>query len=245
MYVFDEKLGRRKFLRVAGATAAVAAAGGAAGCTSVGSKEHAIAADPAAAKRWGREAGQWIPSCCNMCGGQSGILVHVVDGIVEKIEPNHWNPNNYSNISTDFFNGYTEEFGCAEGGALCPKGNAGIVQLYDPDRVRKPLKRTNPDKSPGADPRWQEIPWGQAITEIAAKMKTLRNAGEAHKLIWISEDHSFTHVQQDFCKLFGTPNYSNHSNLCDVARKASFKTVMGHDRPLADFGQSKYILLFG
>ena len=36
-----------------------------------------------------------------------------------------------------------------------------------------------------------------------------------------------------------------HSNLCDVARKASFKTVMGHDRPLADFIETKYILLFG
>ena len=36
-----------------------------------------------------------------------------------------------------------------------------------------------------------------------------------------------------------------HSNLCDVARKASFRCVVGDDRPLADFIQSKYILLFG
>lgn len=246
MYMLDEKIGRRKFLKVAGATAAVAATGaGVSGCTSVGSKEHAIAADPAGVKEWGREAGQWIPSCCNMCGGQCGIMVHVVNGLVEKIEPNHWNPNNYSNISTDFFAGYTEEYGCAEGGTICPKGNAGIQQLYDPDRVKKPLKRTNPDKSPGADPNWKEISWEQALDEIAAKMKALRNAGEAHKLIWFSEDHSFTHIQADFCKLYGTPNYSQHSNLCDVARKASFGAVVGDGRPLADFIQSKYILLFG
>ncbi|HSF04415.1 MAG TPA: molybdopterin-dependent oxidoreductase, partial [Methylomirabilota bacterium] len=246
MYVLDQKLGRRQFLQVAATTAAAAAAGGGqAGCTTVGAKEHAIAANPAGAKQWGREAGAWIPSCCNMCGGQSGILVHVVDGVVEKIEPNPWNPNNYTNVSADWFNGYTEEYGCAEGGVLCPKGNAGIVQLYDPDRIKKPLKRTNPDRAVGADPKWQEISWEQALDEIAGKMKALRDAGEAHKLLWFSEDHSFTHIQQDFCKLYGTPNYSNHSNLCDVARKASFKTVMGHDRPLADFLQSKYILLFG
>lgn len=246
MYVLDDKLGRRKFLQVAGTTAAAAVAGGGlAGCTTVGAKEHVIAANPAGARQWGREAGEWIPSCCNMCGGQSGILVHVVDGVVEKIEPNPWNPNNYTNVSGDWFNGYTEEYGCAEGGALCPKGNAGIVQLYDPDRVKKPLKRTNPNRSVGADPKWQEISWEQALDEIAGKMKALREASDAHKLLWFSEDHSFTHVQQDFCKLYGTPNYSNHSNLCDVARKASFKTVMGHDRPLADFLQSKYILLFG
>ncbi|MCZ7535106.1 MAG: molybdopterin-dependent oxidoreductase [Acidimicrobiia bacterium] len=174
-----------------------------------------------------------------------GVLAHVVDGVVEKIEPNHWNPNNYSNISTDFFNGYTEELGALEGGVICPKGNAAISQLYDPDRIQKPLKRTNPDKSSGADPQWEEISWDQALDEIAEKLQVLRDAKEAHKLLWISEDHSFTHIQQDFCELYGTPNYSNHSNICDVARKASFKAVMGDERPLADFLQSKYILLFG
>ncbi len=245
MYVFDEKVGRRKFLKLTGAAATIAGAGALAGCNKLSAGEHQIAPNAAAISQWGREAGEWIPSCCNMCGGQSGILVHVVNGVVDKIEPNHWNPNNYSNISSDFFDGYSEEYGCAEGGSICPKGNAGIMQLYDPDRVKKPLKRTNPDKSPGADPKWQEISWEQALDEIAAKLKALREAGEAHKLLWISEDHSFTHIQSDFCKLYGTPNYSMHSNLCDVARKASFRMVVGDDRPLADFIQSKYILLFG
>jgi len=245
MYRFDEKVGRRKFLKVAGGSAAVAGTAALTGCASFGSREHELKTNPAGKAEWGREAGEWIPSCCNMCGGQSGILCHVVNGVVEKIEPNHWNPNNYSNISTDFFAGYTEEYGCAEGGAICPKGNAGIMQLYDPDRVKQPRKRTNPKKGRDEDPGWQEISWEQAIDEIAGKLKALRDAGDAHKLLWWSEDHSFTHIQDDFCKLFGSPNYSNHSNLCDVTRKASFKMAMGDERPLADFIQSKYILLFG
>jgi thiosulfate reductase/polysulfide reductase chain A len=247
VYVFDAKISRLKFLKLAGAVAAgVSGAAALTGCASLGSREHKLpAAEPAARAAWGRAAGEWIPSCCNMCGGQCGIMCHVVDGVLEKIEPNHWNPNNYSNISTDFFAGYTEEFGCAEGGAVCPKGNAGIMQLYDPDRLRQPLKRTNPRKGRDEDPGWQEISWAQAIDEIAAQLKALRDGGEAHKLLWWSEDHSFTGIQSDFCKLYGTPNYSNHSNLCDVSRKASFKMVVGDDRPLADFIQSKYILLFG
>jgi thiosulfate reductase/polysulfide reductase chain A len=250
MYAHDDKTGRRMFLKTLGAGAAVGAAAGAVsvveGCApTFGATQHDLPGNAAGAKQWGRTAGEWIPSCCNMCGGQSGVLVHVVDGVVEKIEPNDWNPNNYSNISSDFLDGYDEKFGCKEGGALCPKGNAAIAQLYDPDRVKKPLKRTNPDRKPGADPSWQEISWDQAISEIAAKMKAIRDSGDAHKLLWMSEDHSFVHVQQDFCKLYGTPNYSNHSNICDVARKASFKTVVGHDRPLADFIQSKHIMLFG
>jgi thiosulfate reductase/polysulfide reductase chain A len=243
-YVFDQHIGRRRFLADVGVLGAAAGAAGSA-LAVAGCGEHALPASAEGRAQWGREAGEWIPSCCNMCGGQSGILVHVVNGAVEKIEPNHWNPNNYGNISSDFFDGYTAEFGCREGGALCAKGNAGIMALYDPDRVRTPLKRRNPDKTPGADPQWQELSWDQALDEIADRMRTLRTGGEAHKLIWFSEDHSFTHIQGDFCKLFGSPNYSNHSNLCDVARKASFRTVIGDDRPLADFIQSKYILLFG
>lgn len=246
MYLLDTKTGRRKFIQGAAATAAVTAAGvGLSRTASFGSKEHPLDANAAGLAAWGREAGEWVPSCCNVCGGQCGIMVHVVNGVVEKIEPNNWNPNNYTNVSSDFFDGYSEELGCKEGGAICPKGNAGIMQLYDPDRVTKPLKRTNADKSFGADPGWQEISWSQALDEIAGKMKALRDAGEAHKLVWFSEDHSFVDPQADFCKLYGTPNYSNHSNLCDVARKASFTAVMGDSRPLADFIESKYILLFG
>jgi thiosulfate reductase/polysulfide reductase chain A len=238
-------IGRRRLFKLGGGAAVGVAAAAAVSGAGTRSGEHSLKASAAGLDQWGRQAGTWIPSCCNMCGGQCGINVHVVDGIVEKIEPNNWNPNNYTNISSDWLDGYTPEAGCKEGAAICPKGNAGIMALYDPDRVKAPMKRTNPDKSVGADPKWQEISWDQALDEIAAKMKALRDANEAHKLLWFSEDHSFTHPQQDFCALFGTPNYSNHANLCDVSRKASFKSVMGDERPLADFLESKYIMLFG
>ncbi len=240
-----QKITRRRLFKLGGGAATGVAAAAAVSGLGTRSGEHDLRVNAAGLQRWGRDAGQWVPSCCNMCGGQCGIMVHVVDGIVEKIEPNNWNPNNYTNISTDWFDGYTDEHGCKEGAVICPKGNAGVMALYDPDRVKTPLKRTNPDKSIGADPRWQEISWDQALDEIAAKLKALRDSGEAHKLIWFSEDHSFTHPQMDFCTLFGTPNYSNHANLCDVSRKASFRTILGDDRPLADFIQSKYIMLFG
>jgi len=238
---------RRRFLKTL-----TAIGGGAVGATvtaaTAGVVRGADGPAPGSAdleRRFGRDAGEWIPSCCNACGGQCGIMAHVVEGKVVKIEPNPWNPNNYSNISTDFFEDYDPAVGVRQGAAICPKGNAGIFSLYDPDRVAMPRKRTNPEKGIEVDPRWQEISWDQALEEIGAKLRTVRDAGHPEELLWWSEDHSFTHPQQDFCALYGTPNYSNHSNLCDVARKASFKMIMGDERPLTDFVQSKYILLFG
>jgi thiosulfate reductase/polysulfide reductase chain A len=243
----DQDVSRRRFLKT---LTAIGGAGAGAAVTTMTSgivrgAEGPSPGDPQLEKRFGREAGEWIPSCCNACGGQCGILAHVVEGNVVKIEPNPWNPNNYSNISSDFYANYDPAVGVREGAAICPKGNAGIFGLYDPDRVQRPLKRTNPRKGTGEDPRWQEIGWDQALTEIADRLRPLRESGHPEELLWWSEDHSFTHPQQDFCRLFRTPNYSNHSNLCDVSRKASYKMAMGDERPLADFLQSKYILLFG
>jgi len=243
----EVQVGRRRFLKTA-----FAIGGGAVGTVVASATAGVVRAGDGPApgpaeldRRYGREAGQWIASCCNACGGQCGIMVHVVEGRAVKIEPNPWNPNNYSNISTDFYEDWSPETGVRHGAAICPKGNAGLFGLYDPDRIAKPLRRTNPAKGPNEDPRWQEISWDEAITEIADRLRPLRENGHPEELLWWSEDHSFTHPQQDFCALFGTPNYSNHSNLCDVERKASFKMVMGDERPLADFVGSKYILLFG
>lgn len=186
------------------------------------------------------EKAQRIFSCCNQCGGQTGIECLVEGGRVVSIRPNNHNPNGFSNISTDFFDNIEKE-----GAVMCPKGNAGLMTLYDPDRLQKPLRRTNPEKGIGVDPKWKEITWDEAYTEIVNRLRKLRADFDAHKLLWFSEDHSFTHVQGDFMKLFGSPNYSNHSNLCDTARKAAYKMVMGDERPLMDAIQSKYILLFG
>ena len=139
MYIFDEKVGRRKFIKdVSVAAAAVVGLsatteGQAEGTDGKDSKilgvPTVLAHDAEGKKHWGRDAGEWIASCCNMCGGQSGILCHVVDGVLEKIEPNHWNPNNYGNISTDFMDGYTEAYGCKEGGQFVPKVMRGYATL--------------------------------------------------------------------------------------------------------------------
>ena len=49
--------------------------------------------------------------------------------------------------------------------ALCPKGNAGVMQLYDPDR-EKAIKTYKPGTITGADPRQEKITW-RAMGEIS------------------------------------------------------------------------------
>jgi len=225
------KLSRKEFLKLAGVTA-----GAVSGVAKFASQAQAKVKE----SELERVKSEAIFSTCQMCGGQSGIMCRVVDGKLVKIDPNPYNPNNFSNISSDFFANVEKEGAC-----ICPKGNAGIATLYDRDRLQKPLRRTNPQKGINVDPGWKEISWEEAYTEIVKRLKTLRDNGESHKLLGFSEDSSFVNIQDDFYKLFGSPNFSMHSNLCDVSRKASFKMVVGHDRPLIGAVESKYILFFG
>ena len=94
---------------------------------------------------------KWIPSSCSLCYGNCSILGHNVDGVLTKIEGN-------------------PASACGEG-RLCAKGVAGIMTLYDPNRVNVPLKRTNPKKGIGVDPQWVEISWAEALDIAVKKLK--------------------------------------------------------------------------
>ena len=97
----------------------------------------------------------WIPTQCGRCYGQCGIRVRRVNGVAVKIE------------------GVPETTLGSEGG-LCGKGAAGLQVLYDPNRLNKPLKRTNPEKGLNVDPKWKEISWEEALNEIVEKLKKIR-----------------------------------------------------------------------
>jgi len=47
------------------------------------------------------------------------------------------------------------------------------MYYHDPNRLKKPLRRTNPEKGIGVDPKWKEISWDEALDEIAVKMKKI------------------------------------------------------------------------
>jgi molybdopterin-containing oxidoreductase family molybdopterin binding subunit len=93
----------------------------------------------------------WIPTTCNMCFNGCSILVHRVDGVPIKIEGNPKSP--------------------VGAGRVCGKGASGLMQLYDPKRITKPMKRTNPRKGLDQDPGWVEITWEEAYTLAVEKIK--------------------------------------------------------------------------
>ena len=98
------------------------------------------------------KSGKWIRSTCKMCLHSCGSIIHVTDdGVVNKIEGDPTNPSN--------------------NGKLCPKGNSAIMRHYDPNRIKQPLKRTNPEKGANVDPMWEPISWDEALDTVARELK--------------------------------------------------------------------------
>ncbi|MBI2988982.1 MAG: molybdopterin-dependent oxidoreductase [Deltaproteobacteria bacterium] len=171
-------------------------------------------------------AARWVQTTCGMCYVGCGVRVEVEDGVVRNIEgdPNH--PQNR--------------------GDMCAKGKAGIMNLYNPHRVKAPLKRTNPRKGLHVDPGWQEISWEEAIDTITTKLQSIRD--DPKKLYiqgWetTGDSHTWLHA---FAGAFGTPHFSsNASPTCGkVIHPVEFFSGGGfHQQP--DLHYCNYLILVG
>jgi anaerobic selenocysteine-containing dehydrogenase len=107
-------------------------------------------------------------------------------------------------------------------GYVCPRGHMIPQQVYDPDRIKTPMKRTNPAKGRGVDPKFVPISWDEALDTVAEKMMELRRAGEPDKLMYMRGRYSPTSTDLLYGtlpKIWGTPNYFSHSAICAEAEK--------------------------
>lgn len=177
----------------------------------------------------------WIPTCCNGCGGQTGILAGVKDGEVVKIKPNPENPIGVALTWEEFLEQKER------GARVCLKGVHAPRQWSDPERLTRPLLR----KGPRGSGQWQPLSWEEALELLAEKLVGLSRQYGPESLLWFCEDHSFIHIQEEFCRAYGTPNFLNHTNICDAGRRAGFSRVLGIERPLAHLSRARVILLLG
>ncbi len=88
---------------------------------------------------------------CHICEANCGILVEMDDRKVVSIKGNPDNP--------------------LSRGYICPKATAIADLQDDPDRLRRPVKRT--------DNGWEEIEWETAYREIAARLEQVDPEGSA------------------------------------------------------------------
>ena len=270
---------RRAFMKVSGVLASAAMA------SQVFTKSEAAASsavvlgenDPDAVET----ADDIIYSVCQMCHGRCGIRAKVIEGVLVKIDGNPYHPNNRDvdegNVAGMAGDADRLSYGTSTGdaanhlGRLCLKGQSGIQTVYDPFRIRHPLKRVGPRNSG----QWETITWEQAFAEIAAKINQLIPPGERdndidpaipelgkkRNLLGFAPGRS---VEKEMSERiwkngWGTANYGlSHTSICEVSRHVAnelitwnpggSKNSMGAGRTQGwqpDILGAKYIIFFG
>lgn len=217
-------MNRRNFLKISATTTAAAAAAAVSAPALLGPREAEAKIGELA---YEGETGQWMSSTCQGCTSWCSIQGLVVGGKVVKVRGN---PNS------------------ASGGRICPRPHLAIQQLYDPDRVKTPLKRTNPQKGKGIDPKFVPISWDEAINTIADRILALIDAGESHKFVLLRGRYTYMNeiMYGTFPKLIGSPNNISHSAICAEAEKFGRYYSEGFwDYADADLSNTKYLLAWG
>lgn len=190
------RLTRREFLKASAATGGALASGVSAAQPAKGAlaMRKAKAAGPA--------EGEWVASACQGCTQWCAIQIFVQDGRAVRVRGNPLSKTNH--------------------GYVCPRGHLIPQQTYDPDRIKAPLKRTNPAKGRGVDPKFVAISWDEALDLVADRLINLRKSGEPHKALYLRGRYSPTSTDLlygAFTRIYGTPHAYSHSAICAEAEK--------------------------
>lgn len=159
-----------------------------------------------------------VETFCHQCHMKCHISVHLRDGVVDFVK-----------------------------GATCVKGHHVREDVYHPNRLSYPLRRSGPRGSG----RWERITWDEALDTMAARFGEIR---EKHGPAAICVTKGCAHKENAttasimFAYLLGTPNLLDAGHLCSSADGFAQTLTIGDgittDRNV-DYLHSKCIVIWG
>lgn len=136
------RVSRRYFLKLAAATAALSA------CTPAAKQIVSLIEGPVKPPEEALPGESvWFASTCRMCPAGCGIVVRTVNGRAKKIEGNPLHPLNH--------------------GRLCARGQAGLQELYHPDRLHNAVRQSGGRGSRQFEPLY----WDEALEILLEKVQ--------------------------------------------------------------------------
>jgi len=161
--------------------------------------------------------------CARMDHGGCGILVHVENGKITKIEGDTDSPINR--------------------GTICAKGLAQIERLNHPDRLLYPMKRIG-ERGEG---KWKPITWDEALDTIAGKIKeTIERDGQrAISFAQGTPKGLELYLMIRLANVLNIPNISTPGNICHMPRETASNITCGFF-PIPDYsGAPACVIVWG
>lgn len=164
----------------------------------------------------------YIPSLCEMCVWRCGLIAKVRGGRVVKLDGNPDHPHSK--------------------GHLCVRGQSGLMNTYDPDRVLTPLIRVG-QRGEG---KFRKATWEEALDLIANKMFEIKQKYGPEAMVF-STTHCLSQSQfENLMYAYGSPNYGTQRSLCFNAMIVANLMTYGIEEPDRIYDDKlKYIILTG
>ena len=163
----------------------------------------------------------YIPSMCEMCVWRCGLIARVENGRVVKLDGNPEHPHSKGN--------------------LCPRGQSGLMNTYDPDRVLTPLIRVG-KRGEGL---FRKATWDEALDLVAKKMLDIKQKYGPEAMVFSSTHNISQPLFENLLYAYGSPNYGTQRSLCFNAMIVSNIMTFGMEEPERSYEEVKYILLTG
>ena len=157
--------------------------------------------------------------CGIVDGIRCGILAHVKDGVLIKVEPADFPDRRFRHI--------------------CGRGLCSTKLVYHPDRLKHPLRRVG-ERGEG---KWEQVSWDEALDTIAQRLTEVREKHGNESLAWIVEVLAYIRLA---CALEATLinpiGFGDAAGPC--ADQTSYGTHYGHLYTM-DFEQPGMCVLWG
>lgn len=146
---------------------------------------------------------------CDMCNQvpKCGMTAYVQDGRIVRVESREQHPVT----------------------PICAKGLASIQELYDPNRLLTPKRRTNPKGTGHSE--WEDITWDEAYQIIAEKFNAVKEESGADSVLFYCGDPKEPRgALTRLARLFGSSSLGFESSLCATATQESSRMVYGTNK---------------
>ncbi len=164
----------------------------------------------------------YISTMCEMCVWRCGVIAKIVEGRVVKLDGNPEHPHSRGN--------------------LCPRGQSGLMNTYDPDRVLTPLIRVGKR----GEGKFRQASWEEALDLVASKMTEIKTKYGAEAMVFSSTHNLSQPLFENLLYAFGSPNYGTQRSLCFNAMIVANTMTYGMEEPARIYDDKlKYILLTG
>jgi len=212
-------LNRRNFLKLGAASAAA------------GLSAPAVLTKAADMHAWGNEdlspktgrERKAVPSACYQCVTRCPNITYVEDGRIVKIE------GQINSIRSE--------------GVMCARGQGGVNQPNDPDRVHYPLRRVGAR----GEGKWKQVSWDEALAEVAERIQALKEKGEPEKLMFHygRMKSSTSKMVKTFLATVGTGTTGNHTSICEGGKWTAQELTWGGHYDTWDFDNTRFVLNIG